>query len=110
MVDDMKMCNTVEEEIAHRAQKVPIDRGSRATRIRPFRVAVMWQHGVGVVEVGDHDEPVVHTEPWDTVVLDDIREAVQAAGVSHGVDHCEDAEVGDDHDVALGFVKDHSVG
>lgn len=109
-MDDVEVGDTVEEEVTHPAEEVTVEGRSGTTRVGPLLAAVVGQLGVGVVEVGDHNEPMVHAEPWDTVVLDDVCESVLQAGDLDGVHHGEDAEVGDDDNVALGLGKDDSGG
>jgi hypothetical protein len=84
--------------------------------------------GVGVVEVGDHDElwqvsewgggvgretrayPVGDGEPGDAVVFDDVGGAKDGAGIGDEGGHGEDACVGDDDGIALAGVEEDGVG
>ena len=109
VVDDVEVGNTVEEEVAHCAEEVTVDGSSSTAGVRPLLIAVVGQLGVGVVEVGDHDEPVVDAEPWNAVVLDDVCETVLEASDLYCVHHRENTKVGDDHNVALGLSEDDGV-
>lgn len=46
--------------------------------VAPYGVAVVRQNGVGVVEIGDHDDPVVYLDPGYAVVHEDGPRAVVA--------------------------------
>lgn len=109
MVNDVEVGDAVKEEVAHPTEEIAVKRCCSTTRERPFLAAVMGQLRVGVVEVGDHDEPVIHAEPRDTVVLDDVSETVLQRCELYGVDHCEYSYVGYDDDVALALGEDDSV-
>ena len=58
VVDDMVAGHVVEEEPAHPAQEVAVDRRSGAPLEIPLRLAIVRQLRVRVVQVRDHDEPV----------------------------------------------------
>ena len=56
---DVIVRNVMEEETAHPPEEVTIDGGGGTTLVVPLALAVVREHRVGVVKVGDHDEPVV---------------------------------------------------
>lgn len=98
----MEMRHVMQEEPAHPPQKVTVDSGSRPAGETPCAVAVAWERRVGVVEVGDHDEPVRDEEPGDAVVFQNGGGTVDSTGLGDGVDHRGDSDIGCDDDVALG--------
>jgi hypothetical protein len=52
----MVVSNIMEEETTLPSQEVPVDgRGSTALEV-PLLAAVVWQIGISVVEVSDHDD------------------------------------------------------
>lgn len=55
-------------------KEVSVDGAESATDEVPLVSAVVRELGVGVLKVGDHDEPVVDGEVRNTVVLDDFSE------------------------------------
>jgi hypothetical protein len=55
----MVMGDIVEEEPTRPSQQRPVDGRDSATEERPLPVAEVRNSGVGVVEVGQHDNPVV---------------------------------------------------
>lgn len=110
VVDDVVVGDVVEEETSLPAEEVTVDGSGGTTLEGPFLLAVVGEHGVGVVEVGDHDEPVADAEPGETVVFDDFASSVDGRGVGDTPDHGEDAGVGSEDCVALRRVEDHRVG
>lgn len=54
------MADVVEEEPAHPSEKRPVDGSSSATKEGPFTLPVMGDGGVGVMQEGEHNDPVVH--------------------------------------------------
>lgn len=79
VVDDMIVCNSMEEEITLPPQKVSVYSSRGSARVRPSVVAVVGQNRVGVVKVGNHDEPMIDAEPRDAVVLDNLRKTPSIA-------------------------------
>ena len=55
MMNDMIMSNIMKEETPLPAQEVSIDSSSGPTLKVPGSAAIVRKDGIGVVEVGDHD-------------------------------------------------------
>ena len=70
----------------------------------------MGQDGVGVLEVGDEDEPVVYVEVWDTVDDEHLGEAPLDGPVSKTSNDGTDSDVGDDDLGGLGVSEDVGTG
>ena len=56
MMDNVVVCDIVEEETALPSKKVPVDGCSRSALKVPFFATVVGQRRIGVVEVSDHDD------------------------------------------------------
>jgi hypothetical protein len=56
VVDDAKVSDIVEEEASLLTQEVPVGGSSGATLKVPFLTMVVGEHGVGAVQVSDHDD------------------------------------------------------
>ena len=54
MVNDVVVCDIMEEEAPLPAQEVPIRRRGSPTLEVPLALAIVWELDVGVLEVGDH--------------------------------------------------------
>lgn len=59
VVGDVVVRDVVEEEAADPAEERAVDGTDGATEERPFVLAVVGHGGVGVMEEGQHDNPVV---------------------------------------------------
>ena len=57
MVHDVVVRDVVEEKATHPAQEVAVDCRRRAALVVPFRLAIVGQFRVSVVQIRDHDEP-----------------------------------------------------
>lgn len=79
VMNDMEVSDMVEEEVALPAQEVPVHRGGGTTGEAPRVVAVVRKHGIRVMKIGNHHEPVGDTQPRDAVVLDHFRESPDIA-------------------------------
>jgi hypothetical protein len=66
----------------------------------------MGQDGVGVLEIGDEDEPVVDVEVWDTVDDEHLGEAPLDGPVDKTSKDGTDSNVGDDDLGSLGVSED----
>lgn len=55
----MVMGDVVEEETTRPSQQRPVDGRDSATEERPLPVTEVRNSGIGVMEVGQHDNPVV---------------------------------------------------
>lgn len=56
VMDNMVVCHIVEEETALPSKEVPVDSCSCSTLEVPFLATIVWQRGIGVVEVSDHND------------------------------------------------------
>ena len=56
VMDDMEVSDVVEEEAALPSEERPVDGGSGTTLEVPFLATVVRESGVGVMEVGDHND------------------------------------------------------
>jgi hypothetical protein len=70
----------------------------------------MGQCGVGVLEVGDEDEPVVDVEVWDTVDDEHLGEAPLDGPVSETSENGTDTDVGHDDLGSLAVSEDVRLG
>lgn len=61
------------------------------------------------MEIGDHDEPVVNAEPWNTIVLCDSRKAKFAASSIHRIGHEYQTRVREKNRAALIFGVNDSI-
>ena len=57
VVHDVVVRDVVEEKATHPAQEVAVNRRRRAALVVPFRLAIVGQFRVSVVQIRDHDEP-----------------------------------------------------
>jgi len=110
VVDNVEVSDVVEEESSLPSKDRSVNGGSGTSLEVPFLSAVVGHDGVGVVQVGDHDEPVTDAKPWDAVVLSDLRSAPDRARVADPPNHGGNTEVGHNHSVALGLGEQDGVG
>jgi len=71
VVSNMVVADVVEEESAHPAKQRTIDSCGCAAKERPFTLPVVGDGGVGVVEVSEHDDPVVDEEVRNHVIFEE---------------------------------------
>ncbi|KAH3668267.1 hypothetical protein OGAPHI_002021 [Ogataea philodendri] len=67
MVQNVGFNNVVEEEPTNKA-KVSVNGCSSASSKRPFVAVIVWQSHVGMLEVGDENQPVVGEDVWNQPV------------------------------------------
>lgn len=72
VVADVSLGDSVHEVRADRAEEVSVHGAESTSDEVPFSSIVVRKGRVGVLKVGDHDEPVVDGEVGDTVVLDNF--------------------------------------
>lgn len=104
---DMGLADTVHggshdpsAELAEEAvttHKRSVKGGESATGEGEGRGLIVREHGVGVLEEGDEDEPVVDPEVGMDVDGEDGEEAPGVDGVSESRRPDENADVGDEH-------------
>ena len=130
VVDDVVVGDIVKEESPLPPEEGTVDGASGATLEAPLALAIMGEALVGVVElnrwgnivkisdiaisnathVSDHNEPVGHAEPRESVILDDLAGTPNSGGISDSPDHGEDAEVGGNDSITLRGVEKDRVG
>lgn len=59
----------MEEVTSHPAEQRPIDSCKSTAKECPLFAAVMWDSGVGMVEVGEHNNPFAHEEFWVRILI-----------------------------------------
>lgn len=109
VVDHMIVRHVVEEETALPSKNISIDSTSGTTLVGPLLASVVGKHGVGMVEIRDHDEPVGHLKPGQTIVLEDFGATPLAARFQDAEDHDSDADIGHDYRVTLAFGEENGV-
>lgn len=96
VVSDVGLANTVKDPSTDGAHESSVN-GSKGTSSKsPLLGRVMGQDGVGVLEVGDEDEPVVDVEVWDTVDDEHFGERPLDGPVSKTGNDGSDTNVGQD--------------
>lgn len=110
MVHDVVVRDVVQEELARAPEELPVHRRRRAAPVRPRAAAVERNRGVGVLQEGDRDDPVVNEEPRDAVVLHHVPEAVGLCGAREGNKHADHRNVGIDDQNTLALGEERGVG
>jgi len=115
MVHDVIMRHVVQEETSLPAEKITVDCTGCAALEGPLVLAEVWELGVGVVEICDHDElhghpairiiwgkisprtrwtyPMRDCEPGYTVVFYNIRGSENRASICNKPGHEEYADI-----------------
>ena len=93
VVYDMEVSDIVEKETALPSQKVVIDSCSGATLEVPGAFAIVRELGVGMLEVGDHNEPLSNSNPRQTVKFDEFRGTEDIGSMSDAGSHKENTSV-----------------
>jgi hypothetical protein len=109
VVDDVVVGDIVQEETALPAQEIPVNSARCATLVAPLLVAIMGKQGVGVMQVGDHDEPMGDGKPGNAVVFDDFGGTPLVARPDDTIDHGSNASIGHENKIALAFSEEHRV-
>jgi len=55
-MNDMEVSDIVKEEAALPSEERPVDSGSSTTLEIPLLATVVWESGIGVMKIGDHDD------------------------------------------------------
>lgn len=126
MVHDVGLANAVEDEATEGAHEGSVDRGKGTSGKGPGLGRVVGDHGVGVLQVGDHDQPAARVSAVYKLVIvggllvdPKVRDKVQghhlgeAAVVGpdgEGGEGEEDAEVGDEDLPSVGGLEDDGSG
>ena len=111
MMRDVRLRDTMHQIRAHRAQQVAIDRAQRPALEVPRAGAVMRQHGVRVLQVGDHDDPVVDHQVRHNVELCRAAEPVVVVPEhADERDHRQQRHVREEHLASVARVEDERTG
>lgn len=106
VVSDVGLADTVKNPSTNGAHESSVNGGKSSSGKGPLLGRVMGQDGVGVLEVGDEDEPVVDVEVWDTVNDEHLGEAPLDGPVSKTGKDGTDSNVGNDDLGGLGVSED----
>lgn len=60
VVNDVGLANAVEDDATERAHERSVNRGKGTSSKGPGLGRVVGDHGVGVLQVGDHDQPAAN--------------------------------------------------
>jgi len=96
VVSDVVVRDVVEEEAADPAEEGTIDGTDGTTEERPFVLAVVRHRGVGVMEEGQHDDPVVGKEVRNEVFAEEVEDTILVGVVGESAGHGRETNVGDD--------------
>lgn len=108
VVGDVSLANTVKDPSTDKAHESSVN-GSKGTSGKsPLLGTVVRKRGVGVLKVGDEDEPVVDVEVWDTVDDEHLGEAPLDGPVGETGNDGTDSNVG--HDDLGSFAVSEDVG
>ena len=105
MMGNMVVRNIVEEESAGPAEKGTIDSGDGATNESPCVLAEVRHSRIGMVEISEHNNPVVREQVRNGVVLDDSGEVGQGNPVPHQGSHYPEPNIGSDNLPELLFLE-----
>lgn len=95
-------------EIVKNAKRAVYSQSSAALEV-PDSLAVVGKSRIGVLEIGDEDQPEVDKQIGDQVELDNGDGAKDLTGVHENADHCGDTGSRLHHIPVLGLVKDSAV-
>lgn len=95
----------MQEEATHPAHERAIDGCGGTAQEGEGVIAEVGHGGVGVVEVGEHDDPVVREQVRDEVVLDKGRDRGVVGPDGEEGDPREEADVGDNDASAVGLAE-----
>ena len=96
MMGDVVVGDVVEEESSSPAQKRPVDGGDGPTNEGPGIFAEMGHGGIGVVEVSQHNDPVVGQQVRDGIVFDDGGEVGHLNPLVDHSSHGDETNIGGD--------------
>ena len=103
MVSDVSFADTMEDISPNRSTEVSVN-GAQSTSLEvPLALAVVGEHGVGVLEEGDQDKMVIDDKVGDEVVSCNFCEATVHAPVGEDRGSDGETDVGSDdlHKVTL---------
>lgn len=107
VVSDVSLGNSVHKVRTNGTEEVSVDGAKSATNEVPLVSAVVRKLRVGVLKVGDHDEPVVDSEVRNTVVLDDFSETAHLLSEEgEEGEHSDEESVGNENVGTVTSVED----
>lgn len=101
MMYHMIVGDIVQEEPALPAQEVPVDGGSCTALVVPFLSTIMWQERIGVMQIGDHDEPMGDFEPRKSVVFDHFGSSILCTRPFDSPEHRQKTKIRQNHLITL---------
>ena len=70
MVYNVEVCDIMKEEMTDEPKELSVYRCSSPTLEVPLPSTIVWQVWIGMLEVGNHDKPVVDEQPWNGIVFE----------------------------------------
>lgn len=110
VVSDVGLADTVEDPSTDKAHESSVNCSKGTSGESPLFGRVVGEDGVGVLEVGDKDEPMVDVEVRDTVDDEHLEEAPLDGPVSETGKDGKDTEVRDDDLGRLAVLEDDRLG
>lgn len=110
VMDNMIVCNVVQEETPLPAQEGPVDSAGCAALEGPCSLSVMRKSFVRVMEIGYHNEPMGDAKPWDTVIFHDLCRAPDGGSIRDGPRHSKQTEIRCEYTIALRGSEQDGVG
>jgi hypothetical protein len=110
VVSDVGFTDTVEDPSTDKAHESSVNGGKGTSGEGPLLGGVVGQDGVGVLEVGDENEPVVDVKVRDTVDKEHLSEAPLDRPVGKTSDDGSNSNVGEDDLPGLGVSEDVRLG
>lgn len=106
VVSNVSLGNTVQDVRSNGSQPLSVNGAESTSREGPAVGLVMRQQRVGVLQVGDHDQPVVDPEVRDTIVSHHGTERSLRDGVGNGAESEGNSNVGHQDLRSVSLVKD----
>ena len=109
MVGDVVVRHVMEEETASPTEEWSVDGGNGATDESPRVLAEVRHRRVGMVKIGEHNDPVVRQQVGNSIILDDRREVCQVNPVPHNSGHDPEPNIGSDDLPELLFLEERRI-
>jgi hypothetical protein len=110
VVSDVGFTDTVQDDSTDGAEELSVDGAECASSERPLGGRVVREQGVGVLQEGNGDEPVVYHEVGDDVEDEDFTEASHGGPVGDDGEDDEETEIGPDDLVLVVGPEDDGAG
>jgi hypothetical protein len=110
VVSDVGFTDTVQDDSTDRAEELSVDGAECASSKRPLGGRVVREQGVGVLQEGNGDEPMVYLEVGDDVEDEDFTEASHGGPVGDDGEDDEETDVGPDDLVFVVGPEDDGAG